>query len=57
MTEAEVVVRQGAKDAAQANSQRKFFEDLFAAVPIYPLNHLRYGECRWPISQSWARNE
>jgi tRNA(fMet)-specific endonuclease VapC len=26
-----------AKDAAQANSRRKFFEDLFAAVPIYPL--------------------
>jgi predicted nucleic acid-binding protein len=26
-----------AKDAAQANWRRKFFEDLFAAVPIYPL--------------------
>ena len=26
-----------AKDAEQADRRRKFFEDLFAAVPIYPL--------------------
>ena len=26
-----------AKDAAQAERRRKFFEDLFAAVPCYPL--------------------
>jgi len=26
-----------AKDAAQANRRRKFFDDLFAAVAIYPL--------------------
>jgi predicted nucleic acid-binding protein len=26
-----------AKDAAQAERRRKFFADLFAAVPIYPL--------------------
>jgi tRNA(fMet)-specific endonuclease VapC len=25
------------KDAAQAERRRKFFEDLFAAVPTYPL--------------------
>ena len=26
-----------AKDAAQASRRRQFFEDLFAAVPVYPL--------------------
>ena len=26
-----------AKDAAQAQCRQKFFEDLFAAVPTYPL--------------------
>ena len=26
-----------AKDAAQADRRRKFFEDLFDAVPVYPL--------------------
>jgi tRNA(fMet)-specific endonuclease VapC len=27
----------GARDASQADRRRRFFEDLFAAIPIHPL--------------------